>query len=135
MTLRHKLSLAAAALTFGVPVAAGAPDGYQPQLGAAASPDAVDRYVANAMRSAEQPDALARYLRNNPAPVAEPAGASSHPDSLGVRPGIGAPVERIEAEGTSWVTRLLGAGAGGLVVLLAVFAAGAMRERRSLALR
>lgn len=89
MQTRTTLALAAAALALGAPVAAATPDGYQPQLKAAqpdavdrflagngpdgfqpqlresAATDAVDRYVANALRRAHVPDAVDRYLRDN----------------------------------------------------------------------
>jgi len=52
MQIRTTFALAAAVLTLGVPVAAAAPDGYQPQLRSDPGPDAVDRYLANAWRIA-----------------------------------------------------------------------------------
>lgn len=155
MKIRTTLALAAATLTLGVPVAAAAPDGYQPdavdrylanngpdgfqpQLQSNAQPDAVDRYVGNALRQADQPDAIARYLRNNPSGATsalDSTGAAGHPDSLAVRPSVSVPVEPAEAEGTSWETGALGALGGALIALLAVVGASTMRERRRLVLR
>ncbi len=72
MQIRTSLALAAAALTLGVPVAAAAPDGYQPQLRANAQTDVIDRYLANhgpdgfqpQLRTDAGPDAVDRYLAN-----------------------------------------------------------------------
>ena len=73
MKIRTTFALAAATLTLGVPVAAAAPDGSQPQLRSGAQPDAIDRYLANngpdgsqpQLRSGAQPDAIDRYMANN----------------------------------------------------------------------
>ena len=72
MQIRTTLALAAAALTIGVPVAAAAPDGYQPQLKEDAQPDVIDRYLANNRPDGYQPqlladsgpDAVDRFLAN-----------------------------------------------------------------------
>ncbi len=76
MQIRTTFALAAAALTLGVPVAAAAPDGYQPQLRAEAQPDVIDRYLAiyfaddgpdgfqPQLRSDAGPDAVDRYVAN-----------------------------------------------------------------------
>ena len=100
MRTRKTLALTAAILSLGVPVAAAAPDGYQPdaidrylaniandgpdgfqpQLHASAQPDAVDRYVANVLRQADLPDST----------------------------GAGVPVDRPDGGGTSWLTGALG---------------------------
>ena len=90
MKIRTTLALATVTLTLGVPVATGASDGYRPGI----QPDAVDRYVANALRQAEQPDALARYLRNHPngaESAVDSTGASSHPDIARRAPRRGRP--------------------------------------------
>jgi hypothetical protein len=138
MKIRTTFALAVATLTLGVPVATAAPDGYQPELQSNAQPDVVDRYVANALRQADQPDAVARYLRNHSigadsAPDA--TGASSHPDSLAVRPGVSVPVNTVEAGGFSWTTVAFGTLGGAVFVLLAIIGASAMRVRRRLVLR
>ena len=65
MQIRTTFALAAAALTLGVPVAAAAPDGYQPQLKESAQPDVIDRYLANHGPDGYQPQLLA-----NPGPDA-----------------------------------------------------------------
>ena len=155
MKIRTTLALAAATLTLSVPVAAAAPDGYQPdaidrylanngqegvqaQDQANAQPDAVDRYVANVLRQADPPDALSRYLRNNPSgadSAFDLTGAARHPDSRAVRPGgASVPSDRSESAGLSWEIGAIGA-LGALILLLAVVGASAMRERRRLALR
>ena len=76
MQIRITLALAAAALTLGVPFAAAAPDGYQPQLRENPQSDTVDRYLARSfaddgpdgflpqLRSDSGPDAVDRYLAN-----------------------------------------------------------------------
>ena len=76
MQIRTTFALAAAALTFGVPVAAATPDGYQPQLQVSAQPDAIDRYLARhfandgpdgyqpQLQADPGPDAVDRYLAN-----------------------------------------------------------------------
>lgn len=121
MKIRMTFALAAAALTLGVPVAVADPDGYQP--------DAIDRYVGNALGQTDQPDALARYLRNHQ------SGAASHPDSLAARPGVNTPAEPAEAGGFNWETGIIGTLGAVLVVLLAFAGAFALRERRRLVLR
>ncbi len=130
MKIRTTLALALATLAIGVPVATAAPDGYQP--------DAVDRYIANAVGQTEQPDAVDRYLRNHPngaETVFDSTGASGHPDSLAVRPGASVPLEQTGTDGFSWATAAAFGGLGALIVLLAVAGASAMRERRRLVLR
>lgn len=158
MKIRTTLTLAAATLTLGVPVAAADPDGYQPggqpdaidrflvnngpdsfqpQLQSSAQPDAVDRYLANTLRQDDQPDAIARYLRNHPSGAESALGstrAAGHPDSRAVRPGVIFPLDRAEDVGSSWKIGL-GALGGVLIVLLAVVGASTMRERRRLVLR
>ena len=75
MQIRTTFALAAAALTLGVPLAAAAPDGYQPQLREDAQPDVIDRYLARSLaigpdgfqpqlRFDSGPDAVDRYLAN-----------------------------------------------------------------------
>lgn len=76
MQIRTTFALAAAALTLGVPLAAAAPDGYQPQLREDAQPDVIDRYLARdlaiggpdgfqpQLRFDSGPDAVDRYLAN-----------------------------------------------------------------------
>ena len=76
MQIRTTLAFAAAALTLGVPFAAAAPDGYQPQLREDAQPDVIDRYLARylandgpdgfqpQLRFDSGPDAVDRYLAN-----------------------------------------------------------------------
>jgi hypothetical protein len=130
MKIRTTLALSAAALALGVPVAAADPDGYQP--------DAVDRYVANALAQADQPDALDRYLRNHSSgadSALDSTGAARHPDSRAVRPGASVISDRTESAGLSWEIGAIGALGGALILLLAVVGASAMRERRRLALR
>ncbi len=122
MQIRTTLALAAAALGLGVPVAAAAPDGYQPQL--QAQPDAIDRYLANngpdgsqaQLRTDAGSDVVDRYLANT-------------------RRSSPAPVEAIEAGGVDWHAGAIGALGGGLVILLLVAAAATVRQRRRLALR
>jgi hypothetical protein len=121
MKIRTTLALAIATLALGVPVAAAAPDGYQPQLQPSSQPDAFDRYLRNHSTGVE--------------PALGSTGASGHPDSLAVRPGVGAPVSTVEAEAFSWTGIALGMFGGALIVLLAVVGASAMRERRRLVLR
>ena len=138
MKIRTTFALAVATLTLGVPVATAAPDGYQPGLQSNAQPDAVDRYVANVLRQADQPDAVARYLRNHSIgadSALDSAGASSHPDSLAVRPGVSVPVDTVEVGGFSWTAVAFGTLGGAVIVLLAIVGASAMRERRRLVLR
>ena len=137
MKIRTTFALAVATLTLGVPVATAAPDGYQPELQSNAQPDVVDRYVANALRQADQPDAVARYLRNHSIGADSPdsTGASSHPDSLAVRPGVSVPMNTVEAGGFSWTTIAFGTLGGAVLVLLAIIGTSAMRERRRLVLR
>lgn len=137
MKIRTTFALAVAALTFGVPVAAGVPDGYQPQLQGITSPDAVDRYLRN--NAPEEPDAIARYLRNHStststAPVFDTNGAAGHPDSRAVRP---SPIVELEplSGGRDWTTGAVGALGGALLALLAIVGASAIRERRRLVLR
>ena len=138
MKIRTTFALAVATLTLGVPVATAAPDGYQPELQSNAQPDVVDRYVANTLRQADQPDAVARYLRNHSIgadSAPDSTGASSHPDSLAVRPGVSVPENTVEAGGFDWITGVLGTLVGVLSVLLAIVGASAMREGRRFVLR
>lgn len=138
MKIRTTFALAVATLTLGVPVATAAPDGYQPELQSNAQPDVFERYVANALRQADQPDAFARYLRNHSSgadSAPDSTGASRHPDSLAVRPGVSVPVNTVEAGGFSWNTVAVGTLGGAVIVLLAIIGASAMRMRRRLVLR
>ena len=72
MQIRTTFAVAAAALTLGVPVAAAAPDGYQPQLKENGQSDVIDRYLANHGPDGYQPqlladpgpDAVDRFLAN-----------------------------------------------------------------------
>ena len=117
MRTRKTLALTVAILTLGVPVAAAAPDGYQPdaidrflanngpdgfqpQLHANAQPDVVDRHVANVLRQADLP---------------APTGA--------------------DGGGISWRTGVLGLLGGASIVLLAFAGASALRGRRRVVLR
>ena len=138
MKIRTTLTVAVTMLTLGVPVATADPDGYQP--------DAIDRYLANnipdgsqpQLQSTTPPDAVDRYLRNHPNGAEsslDSKGASGHPDSLAVRPGVIVPAVPAEAAGFGWEVGALGALGGALIVLLAVVGASAMRERRRLVLR
>jgi len=69
MQIRTTFALAAAALTLGVPLAAAAPDGYQPQLRANAQTDVIDRYLA--IRFADDgPDGFQPQLRTDAGPDA-----------------------------------------------------------------
>ena len=69
MQIRTTFALAAAALTLGVPLAAAAPDGYQPQLREDAQPDVIDRHLA--IRFADDgPDGYQPQLRSDPGPDA-----------------------------------------------------------------
>jgi hypothetical protein len=138
MKIRTTFALAVATLTLGVPVATAAPDGYQPELQSNAQPDVVDRYVANALRQADQPDAVGRYLRNHSIgadSAPDSTGASSHPDSLAVRPGASDPVNMVEAGEFNWTTVVFGTLVGVLSVLLAIVGVSAMREGRRFLLR
>ena len=138
MKIRTTIAVAVATLTLGVPVATAVPDGYQPELQSNAQPDVVDRYVANALRQADQPDVVARYLRSHSigaGSAPDSAGAASHPDSLAVRPGVSVPLNTVEAGGFSWITVAFGTLAGVLSVLLAIVGASTMRERRRFVLR
>ena len=132
MKIRTTFALAAATLTLGVPVAAADPGGYES--------DAFDRYAANNGPDglAGQPDAFARFLRNHPngaESALDSTSAARHPDSLAVRPGVVAAVDRAENVGPSWEIVALGAFGGALLVLLGVAGASTMRERRRLVLR
>jgi hypothetical protein len=69
MQIRTTLALAAAVLTLGVPVAAAAPDGYQPQLRENAQPDVIDRYLARHLAN-NGPDGFQPQLRSDPGPDA-----------------------------------------------------------------
>jgi hypothetical protein len=134
MKIRTTLAVATVTLIIGVPVATGASDGYRPGI----QPDAVDRYLGNALRHDDQPDALARYLRNNPngaATAVLSSGAVAHPDNRAVRPGAVSPVEQADFSGISWESGVVGALGGALIVLLGIVGASAMRERRRLVLR
>ena len=131
MKTRTTLALAFATLALGVPAAAAAPDGYQPQL---AQPDAFDRYLLNTPE--EQPDALARYLRNNTDPAVASFGAAGNPDSRAVRPSP--PVESTVAVGDDprgWTLGIVGAFGGALLAFVAVVGASSIRGRSRLALR
>lgn len=72
MQIGTTFALAAAALTLGVPLAAAAPDGYQPQLRGNDQTDVIDRYLANHGPDGYQPqlladpgpDAVDRFLAN-----------------------------------------------------------------------
>jgi hypothetical protein len=129
MKIRTTLALAVTTLTLGVPVATATPDGYQP--------DAVDSYVANGLVRAGESDAFARYLGNHAngiPPSLDSTGASLHPDSLAVRPGLFASTEPAEAERLSWAGVAFGTLGGALIVLLAFAGAHVRRERRRLVL-
>lgn len=136
MKFRTILTLAVAALTLGVPVAAGDSDGYQPQLKAGVQPDAIDRYLRNNTPE-EQPDAIARYLRNHTAEGSAVAstGAAGHPDSRAVRPSPTGEIESVATDGRDWETGAIGALGGALFAFLTVVGASAIRERRQLVLR
>jgi hypothetical protein len=104
-------------LTVAVPVAAAAPDGFQPQL--------QDSGVS-------APDGYQPQLRAEPG-----SGAAAHPDSRAIRPGVAAQAETTTGDGFSfsWGSGAVGAAGGLLVALLAIAGASAMRERRRLVLR
>ena len=124
MKTRKTLALTVAILTLGVPVAAAAPDGYQP--------DAIDRYLANngpdgfqpQLKASAQPDAVDRHVANvlRQAVLPTPTGVS-------------APVDRPDGGGTSWRTGVLGMLGGASIVLLAFAGASALRGRRRVVLR
>jgi hypothetical protein len=105
-------------LTVAVPVAAAAPDGFQPQL--------QDSGVS-------APDGYQPQLRTEPGS----GGAAAHPDSRAIRPGVAAEAEATTGDGFSfsWGSGAVGAAGGLLVALLAIAGASAMRERRRLVLR
>ena len=105
--------LAIVALTVSVPVAGAAPDGYQPQL------QGLGTWA---------PDGYQPQLRTQPGS----AGAAAHPDSQAVRPSVVVDSEPTTSEGSSfrWGSVAVGAIGGGLIVLLAIVGASAMRERR-----
>ena len=105
--------LATVALTVAVPAATAAPDGYQPQL----------RRPGNWL-----PDGYQPQLRTQPGS----AGATAHPDSQAVRPGVVVDPCLTTSEGLSfsWGSVAVGAIGGGLIALLAIAGASAMRERR-----
>jgi hypothetical protein len=113
MRIRTTCALAVAALTVAVPVAAAAPDGYQPQL--------QDIGIRT-------PDGYQPQLRAQP----NSAGAAAHPDSQAVRPSVVVQPEPSPSDGFSfsWGSGVVGAIGGGLIALLAVAGASAMRERR-----
>lgn len=121
MQIRITLALAAAALTIGVPVAAATPDGYQPQLGPNAQPDAIDRYLANngpdgfqpQLRADEGPDAVDRYVAN-------------------ARRSSAVKADEVAAGG---IDSQIGALGAALVALLLVAGTATVRGRRRLALR
>ena len=132
MKTRTTLALAVATLALGVPAAAAAPDGYQPQL---AQPDAFDRYLLDNTPE-EQPDALARHLRNNTDPAVTSFGAAGNPDSRAVRPSP--PVETRIAVGDAarhWTLGIVGAFGGALLAFVAVVGASSIRGRSRLVLR
>jgi hypothetical protein len=105
------------ALTVAVPVAAARPDIYQPQLQGP---------------GAGLPDGYQPQLRTQ----SDSGGAAVHPDSWAVRPGVIVEQEPTTSEGVSfgWESVSLGAVGGGLIALLAIAGASAMRERRRLVL-
>ena len=142
MKIRTTLALALVTLTLGVPVASADPQGYPD--------DAIGRYLAHTvpntvpdgfqpqLHGSTQPDAVDRYLRNHPngsESAFGATGASSHPDSLAVRPGVSVPVDMTSAEGLSWTGVAFGTLGGALIVVLAFVGASALRERRRLVLR
>lgn len=136
MKIRTTLTLAVAALTLGVPVAAADPDGYQPQLKTGVQADAIDRYLRNNAPE-EQPDAIARYLRNHTAEGSTVAstGAAGHPDSRAVRLSPTDAIESASTNGRDWTTGALGALGGAFLAFLAIVGASAIRARRRLVLR
>ena len=135
MKLRTILTLAVAALTLGVPVAAADPDGYQPQLSTGVQSDVVERYLRNNTPE-EQSDVFDRYLRNHAAEGSAVASTSAarHPDSLGVRPDLFGEVG-VGADGREWTTGALGALGGAFLAFFAIVGASAIRARRRLVLR
>jgi hypothetical protein len=116
------ITIVCAFLALAVPLAAAAPDGYQPQLREQSdSSDVIDRYLrANGLGS----DVIDRYLRAH-SPVSP---AAQHPDSLRLRPASTAlPHEGLPATGYAWAEFATGL-AGGLVATILV-AAGVLVAR------
>lgn len=111
MRIRMTCVLAIVALTVAVPVLAAVPDRSQLQLS--------DTRV---------PDGYQPQLHTQPGS----ASAAAHPDSLAVRPSVVVEAGPTTNEGLSfrWGSLAVGAVGGGLIVLLAIAGASAMRERR-----
>lgn len=132
--IRTTFALAIAVLTIGVPTAAAAPDGYQPQLQTDGDqPDAFMRALRNAP---DESDVFTRYVRNH-ATAAGAGAPAAHPDSQAVRPSPGVARDvPIREGGIDWTTGGIGLGVGLLAATLVVGTAFATRVRRDrLALR
>jgi hypothetical protein len=113
-------------VALAVPLAAAAPDGYQPQLRQQSDgSDVIDRYLRSHIpEQSDGSDVIDRYLRSQ-SPV---SSAAQHPDSLRLRPvSTALPNEGVAATGYAWAEFATGL-AGGLVATILV-AAGVLVAR------
>lgn len=125
--IRTAFALAVAVLATAAPVAAAAPDGFQPQLRTGDDqPDAFMRAFRNA---ADRSDVVVRYVRNH-ATVVDAGVPAAHPDSRAVRPSPGAGhAAAIDGNDIDWSTGGVGVGLGLLLAALAIGTGWATRGR------